>query len=166
MNRRQLTNVTRVSVVWSESSVGGMMLFSFSINNHIPYIYLYTNTKYIPTGLSGWVEQVSASWATPAHRVIWSANNVDPWSRSDGVAICLQAAERLAGETSNSNPCAYSPLKITLPSLLFFLCSRNNGNVFWTLHFCLFFYTVYADILIDISTHILKTHFKHVLLRV
>lgn len=98
-------------------------LWGFSYNwyleTHCFYTSLYVNANY--TNSWGWVKQVSASWATPAQRVIWYANNVDPWSRSDRVAICWQATETLADETSSSNPSAFSRLKITyLPRLLFY----------------------------------------------
>lgn len=68
--------------------------FFFSINIwentfliHSTLIYTYTYIK-IYQLLWGRVKQVSASWATPAQRVIWYANNVDLLSRSDRVAIC------------------------------------------------------------------------------
>lgn len=64
--------------------------FSINVweNNVFKHLTRDTYTLNLPTALWGWVEQVSASWATPAQRVIWYANKVDPWSRSDRAAIC------------------------------------------------------------------------------
>lgn len=59
-----------------------------NISIHLPLPWRQTEYTGMPTGLWGWVEQVKASWATPAQRVIWYANNADPRSSSDRAAIC------------------------------------------------------------------------------